>query len=167
MILFLSSPSNRWMISSKEILSDKSYSIDKTVISLSRCSDIVVRKWVLIRFNAENDLSHWAVLTTVVNAICNKLFNVGKAAPSGKTILKAFNTESISLPCKTLLASEHSLVSRECPIHKIMQASGFRQAMSRNFCEFGLQACKAFMCSRFTLENLRSISDRMWSYTGW
>lgn len=49
---------------------------------------MLVLKYVLIRFNAENDLSHVAVLTTIVKAICSTFFNVGKAASRGKIILK-------------------------------------------------------------------------------
>ena len=48
-------------------------------MSASRWSVIVVLKCVFILAKAENDRSHWAVLTTMVSAILKILVSVGKA----------------------------------------------------------------------------------------
>jgi len=56
-----------------------SFSIDKIARSHSFSFDIVERKYVFILFKAEKLLSHSAVLTTIVRAICRSLKMVGKA----------------------------------------------------------------------------------------
>ena len=58
-------------------------SMARTAKLVSLCSDIVDLKYVLIRFKADKDLSHWAVLTEIVRAIFKIFSSVGKAALSG------------------------------------------------------------------------------------
>ena len=41
--------------------------MDSNAISFGRCSDIVERRYVFIRLNAEKDRSQEAVLTTIVS----------------------------------------------------------------------------------------------------
>ena len=41
--------------------------MDSNAILFRRCSDIVERRYVFIRFNAEKDRSQEAVLTTIVS----------------------------------------------------------------------------------------------------
>ena len=82
-VLLLSTPSNSRIVSSKNELSDvRSRSMDKREISASRWSVIVVLRCVFILVNAENDRSHYAVLTTMVSAILKILVSVGKAVCS-------------------------------------------------------------------------------------
>ena len=73
------------MFSKKLLSAVKSHSMDKREMSASRWSVIVVLKCVFILAKAENDHSHWAVLTTMVSAILKILFSVGKAVCSGSS----------------------------------------------------------------------------------
>lgn len=47
--------------------------MDNTVRLLARCVDIVDLKYDLIRFSAEKDRSHSAVLTIIVSESCRSL----------------------------------------------------------------------------------------------
>ena len=73
------------MFSKKLLSAVKSRLMDKREMSASRWSIIVVLKCVFILAKAENDRSHWAVLTTMVSAILKILVSVGKAVCSGNS----------------------------------------------------------------------------------
>ena len=65
-LLFLSFAANKSTTTSRQRLSDNFLSMDITVKLLAHCVDIVDLKYDLIRFRAEKDRSHSAVLTTIV-----------------------------------------------------------------------------------------------------
>ena len=90
---------------------DNSFSVDNTAKSVSRCSDMEDCKYVFVRFNAEKDLSHSAVLTKMVKPIWNTLGNVGNAARNGNTSLSTSLILEISLPTSVRFAKMHSIVS--------------------------------------------------------
>ena len=71
-LLFLSLAAkfaNKSTTSSKDISLASSFSIERIAKSVNRCSVIVDHRYVLIRFRAEKDLSHSAVLTAIVKAM--------------------------------------------------------------------------------------------------
>ena len=71
--------------SSKHSFLDISLSTESTARFASLSSPMVERKYVLILFNDENDLSHCAVDTAMVRAIRTNLVSWGNASFNGKS----------------------------------------------------------------------------------
>ena len=149
-------------------LSDNFLSMDSTVRLLARCVDIVDLKYDLIRFNAEKDRSHSAVLTTIVSESCRSLTKLGKAALKGMTATNTSLMVSSSCPlsAKVRLASTHSILSRSLSIKPYDSTNGISLSLSRNSKDKGLQLCTAFIRSTFLLSNCFLISDSILSKIG-
>ena len=107
--LFLSCAANLSTTSSMESFCESSFSIDITAKSAKRCSDIVERKNVFVRFKQENYLSHSAVLTTTVRAICNSFTKTGNASCSCTISKRTSLMVVISLSFRIRLAIAHSM----------------------------------------------------------
>ena len=107
--LFLSCAANLLTTSSSESFCESSFSIDSTAKSTNRCSDMVDYKNVLVRLRQENDLSHSAVLTTTVSAICNSFVKTGNACYSGIISKRTSLMLLISLSFSVRLAITHSM----------------------------------------------------------
>ena len=63
----------------------------------------------MIRFSAENDRSHLAVLTAIVREICSNFSRVGNASLREEIPSRTSLMLSRSLAFKVFLANEHSI----------------------------------------------------------
>ena len=137
-----------------------SRSINRILISVSLCSVIVVRKYVLILFNAENERSHWAVLTASVKLICNNFFSVGNTASSGIISLYTSMTDSILSfcwgPSNVLLANRHSVADLYRDYKTMPRWPSVKDL--EKYLMMSLQACTDFIIPMFVELNLRPIS---------
>ena len=137
-LLLLSSPANLLTTSSSERSLDSFCSIDNTAKSINRCSDMLDRKQLFVHFKHENDLSHSAVVTTIVRAIWRTFVTVGNAIVNG---IISFSTSLIlqtSLPLKVRLAIRHSAES-ESLLRLYASIKGVRKSTSRK-CRVGITA---------------------------
>ena len=114
-LLFLSVAANLLITSSKDKLSASRRSIESVAKLIKRSSDIVERRYDLMRFSAENDRSHSAVLTTIVSASCSNLTRFGKADFSGAISRSTSLMVSSSLSARVQLASQYPVDSKSIP----------------------------------------------------
>ena len=120
------------------------FSIARILRFCSRSSPIDALKYILICLRAENDLSQWEILTTIVIDILTSLSNVGKALFSGSSLTKTSWTFCNSQFARVFFASTASMHTQSwAKLYRVVR--GFKVEASKKVFDCELIEEIAFM----------------------